>query len=522
LSTHLDPAPTPPAVTAGRFTAEFMRATQLLSLARFAEAERALEVAGGVTDHDDEVALAALSRASIRFWHLADLAGAHRVLDEAAGRLGDRAAADDLAAQRAVVLLFSGRTARALVLCRRVRRRARGSTAARLLCAAVEAAGRGMLGDVADAAPTGEPVPDDALLAFGVGSCALAVAFARAVNGADALVAGSGAGAADRTRALVASASEGAADLVDATNLLWAGRPRAALAPVERGVAHLRRGDRIHLLASALGQLAYGRALLGDAPGATAAAEDAAASCHPLSTLPVFHVGRGAAWAAAARGELSAARERLVETAGACERAGQPVLAAQAWYDVARLGDPVRAAPPLQRIAERTPAPTTRRSGSGAGGGGPEPEDGALAPLLSAHVRALVDGDAAGVGAAAVRARRRGHLLHAAEAAAQAASLHGRRRRPEAERWATMARVLTEACEGARTPPLARLHDLDLTPREREIVGLVARGLSNPDIARRLHLSVRTVGNHLQASYGKLGVHRREELAHLHPFGKAD
>ena len=48
---------------------------------------------------------------------------------------------------------------------------------------------------------------------------------------------------------------------------------------------------------------------------------------------------------------------------------------------------------------------------------------------------------------------------------------------------------------------------------------LAAQGLTNPDSARKLHVSVRTVGNHLHASYAKLGVHRREELAALHPFG---
>ena len=121
---------------------------------------------------------------------------------------------------------------------------------------------------------------------------------------------------------------------------------------------------------------------------------------------------------------------------------------------------------------------------------------------------------------AAQRLLRRGHRLHAAEAAGQAAALHGRRRhRADADRWREVVSSLVEECEGARTPALAPLHDLDLTPREREIVGLAAQGLTNPDIARRLHLSARTVGNHLQAAYAKLGVHRREELAHLRPFG---
>ncbi|CAM5180164.1 HTH-type transcriptional regulator MalT [Castellaniella defragrans] len=49
----------------------------------------------------------------------------------------------------------------------------------------------------------------------------------------------------------------------------------------------------------------------------------------------------------------------------------------------------------------------------------------------------------------------------------------------------------------------------DLTRREREILGLMCQGLSDPDIARSLHVSRHTVRNHVAALYGKLQVHRR-------------
>ena len=52
-----------------------------------------------------------------------------------------------------------------------------------------------------------------------------------------------------------------------------------------------------------------------------------------------------------------------------------------------------------------------------------------------------------------------------------------------------------------------------LSGREREIVMLAAKGLASKDIAERLFLSVRTVSNHLQHAYSKLGVRSRAGLA---------
>jgi DNA-binding CsgD family transcriptional regulator len=51
-----------------------------------------------------------------------------------------------------------------------------------------------------------------------------------------------------------------------------------------------------------------------------------------------------------------------------------------------------------------------------------------------------------------------------------------------------------------------------LSPREREIARLVGKGYTNPEIARLLTISPKTVSNHLYHMYKKLGVVNRVEL----------
>jgi len=50
-----------------------------------------------------------------------------------------------------------------------------------------------------------------------------------------------------------------------------------------------------------------------------------------------------------------------------------------------------------------------------------------------------------------------------------------------------------------------------LTPREREVLGLLVQGLTQPDIALRLHLSPKTVGTHIQRVLEKMGVKSRTQ-----------
>jgi DNA-binding NarL/FixJ family response regulator len=59
--------------------------------------------------------------------------------------------------------------------------------------------------------------------------------------------------------------------------------------------------------------------------------------------------------------------------------------------------------------------------------------------------------------------------------------------------------VVTKLIAG--TPPLATL-----SPREREVLELMAEGRSNAAISQRLHLSDSAVSKHIAAIFGKLGL----------------
>ena len=73
---------------------------------------------------------------------------------------------------------------------------------------------------------------------------------------------------------------------------------------------------------------------------------------------------------------------------------------------------------------------------------------------------------------------------------------------------------LLRQCRGANVVAVTTVESVvPLTAREREIVLLVADGMSTKEVAERLFLSARTVSNHLQNAYTKLGISKRSELA---------
>jgi DNA-binding NarL/FixJ family response regulator len=84
-----------------------------------------------------------------------------------------------------------------------------------------------------------------------------------------------------------------------------------------------------------------------------------------------------------------------------------------------------------------------------------------------------------------------------------------------------LARALESIADGFRLVPRRRSAAADdapplpslssLSPRERELLELVAAGLSNKAIARRLELSINTIKYHLASAFAKLDARTRAE-----------
>jgi DNA-binding NarL/FixJ family response regulator len=106
---------------------------------------------------------------------------------------------------------------------------------------------------------------------------------------------------------------------------------------------------------------------------------------------------------------------------------------------------------------------------------------------------------------AALEAGASGYVLKDAEAeeVAQAirAAFHG-----EVHLDPQVARLLAQRMRSKKSEPeLAE----PLTDREKEVLALLARGLSNKEIAQRLVISPKTVANHVEHIYSKIGVSSR-------------
>jgi DNA-binding NarL/FixJ family response regulator len=128
-------------------------------------------------------------------------------------------------------------------------------------------------------------------------------------------------------------------------------------------------------------------------------------------------------------------------------------------------------------------------------------------PEVAVLVLTMLEGDDSVF--AAVRAGARGYLLKGADRAEIARGLEAVSHGEVVFSASIAGRVLSFFAAGGTRDVAVPFPEL--TEREREILDLVARGLTNSEIARRLFLSDKTVRNHVSNVFAKLHVAGRAE-----------
>jgi DNA-binding CsgD family transcriptional regulator len=247
----------------------------------------------------------------------------------------------------------------------------------------------------------------------------------------------------------------------------------------------------MHMALAGLGAAA---ALLGDTETAKAALKES----QKLRHIGIF---RGEerlceAWLHASTGRLTQAREVLTQAAADAREHGHLTSEALLLTDIARLGGAKYAAPRLTELAGQI--------------------DGAFSPARANFAAALAQDAPELLLAAADELNTIGADLLEAEAAAAAAVAWRRTggRARNATAAAHRAAAAAARCPGARSPALSGIPaPTPLTPREHEIALQAAAGNLSKDIAATMRVSVRTINNHLNNVYKKLGITNRRELS---------
>ncbi|MEV4077337.1 helix-turn-helix transcriptional regulator [Nonomuraea fuscirosea] len=284
-------------------------------------------------------------------------------------------------------------------------------------------------------------------------------------------------------------------------------------------IGALDAGKLDHAAACVLATDAMVLAAQGDTAEARALAERALRLVDPLESRSVaVHARRATAAAAAAEGDYESAYEQYRTL---FDRGGDPVH-----YHASYPALPELAAAAARTGRHAEAAEIVERSAR------------ALAEGGSARLHALVERSRALL--AAPERAERAFLAALAEPALEQRPFEHAQTRLEYAEWLRRRRRIAEA-----RPHLAAAHDVfarldarpwaeraraelraagtdvavpdphglaELSPQQRQIVRLAARGLTNREIGERLFLSPRTVGSHLYRVFPKLGVTTRAQL----------
>jgi ATP/maltotriose-dependent transcriptional regulator MalT len=199
------------------------------------------------------------------------------------------------------------------------------------------------------------------------------------------------------------------------------------------------------------------------------------------------------AWALDAEGDKVAGQKLLLDAAYVNP---YPIFRARLAYEAMRLSSSARVAGPVVIEAQgQTDAP--------------------LVAAYAGHAAARLAGDGRALMDASAEFERIGTQRYALSAAIDAARLFAAAGRQDSARQAVArARDLIPRGQGGVLPAIEGIDPgaVELTPREAQIIGLAARGMSNANIAEQLVLSVRTVESHLYRAMQKLGLNDRREL----------
>jgi DNA-binding NarL/FixJ family response regulator len=279
--------------------------------------------------------------------------------------------------------------------------------------------------------------------------------------------------------------------------VLERGRVEEAEQVLREAVADLTRQDPLELMPLAVALRAYVATQAGDLGAARSALaeHDDRWGTRPAHAHRSW-LGRARAWVAALAGDRDAMLQHLHETLEDNRLTGELGWSPAALHDAARLGE-------AEAVTEELAALATARN--------PSP----LVVAWAAHCRAVIDDSGTGLEAAGRQLADAGADLLAAEALNAAAGAH-RRAGDEAaaRRAAVRCQMLADRCRGAATPGLREHHE-QLTPRELQVARLAASGWASREIAEQLHVSVRTVDNHLYRVYEKLHLEGREQLRNV-------
>jgi len=472
----------------------------LYELGAFDAAERIL-ARGQQLPGSEHVALRlAVTRAKNAQWGLCQPESALAINAAARAVITSSPLADELVADEASVLTFSGHPGRALAVLERI---TGGDRRTRVIRAIAGAPALAMTGRTAEAVRAAEDgyADHDAL----GDELAIAHPAMHIVNQVFALTeAGRLAEAEQLARAgteIVASQRVPIAQIFFAVNLGRVATLQGRVATARRHYAEAAGLAQASHFAGprrvALSGLALAHAMLGDADAAAQALAERAAG--PAFGFRGPEQQLADAWTTIASRRPAEAAQRLRDAAAQAASTGHRTAESWLLHDLIRTSGQDTSAR-LRELADACDSPLVSARA----------RHGAAARAHDARELAAAAGDFAALGA----------MLLAAEAAAGAAEAFSR----DGDRRAATAALrrsteLAAACEGAVTPGLFRAAAVHagaaspLSSREREIAMLAAAGIASKDIAERLYLSVRTVNNHLQHAYTKLGVSSRADLA---------